>query len=143
VIRRIQVLLVAIVAIAASSLRAQDCNLARRAFDNPFSDSRGWWMPRYAWHGFYAGAGVAVGEVLHRATKRPRWQTAIAAGVATSLVWHVRGLVRKQYGFSPRDWAFDFFVRSAPLLLWDQRPRTLAATTLIGGYFSLACFASP
>lgn len=129
----------------ASVLGAQqpDCNLARKAFDNPFSDTRGWEMPRSAWHFAYGVAGVAIGETVHRVTKRPRWQTAIATGIATSAIWHLRGYARKQYEFNARDWAFDFFVRSAPLLLWDQRPRLLAATTLAGGYFSLACFANP
>ena len=50
---------------------------------------------------------------------------------------------------SPRDWAFDGLVRSAPLFLWnvarggDSKSKTLTATAFAAGYFSLACSASP
>jgi hypothetical protein len=40
---------------AQTGSTAADCRLARSAYENPFSDSRGWSMRRYQWHAFYAG----------------------------------------------------------------------------------------
>jgi hypothetical protein len=132
--------------------RPPDCNLARPAFDNPFSDRAGWTMPRYAWHGFYAALSTASAEGLHHLTGWPRWSTALIASVGIGFIPHVRQVILAPSGqrtINVRDWAFDGFVRSAPLILWTGtsdgtwQSKTLAATTLLGGYFSLACWGSP
>ena len=129
-----------------------DCNLARKAFDNPFSDTRGWEMRRYEWHLFYAGLSTLTAEGLHRATKLPRWSTALIASVGIGFVPHIRQVVLEPSGqrtINVRDWAFDGFVRSAPLILWtgasggNWQSRTLAVTTFAAGYGWLSCYGSP
>jgi len=52
----------------ATSALGPDCSLARRAYDNPFSDSRGWSMRRYQWHGFYAGLSTLAAYGIHKTT---------------------------------------------------------------------------
>ncbi|HEY9228804.1 MAG TPA: hypothetical protein VIP11_19285 [Gemmatimonadaceae bacterium] len=138
--------------------RPPDCNLARRAFDNPFgdtrgySDRRGWYMPRYAWHVFYPTLTGATGEVAHRLTKLPRWSTYLAAGALIGFGPHIRSTLRERPGqrtINPRDWAFDGLNRSAPFILlvgWNDegwRPKLLATTAVVTTYAALACYASP
>ena len=128
---------------------ARDCNLARRAYDDPFSDSHGWHMRRYEWHAFYAGLSVAAAEALHRTTHMPRWASAATATIAIGLIPHVRGVIRHKYPFDGPDWAFDLVDRSAPLVVWREsldQPwtgRAMTAAAYVGGYLSLACYASP
>lgn len=127
----------------------RDCNLARRAYDDPFADSHGWHMRRYEWHAFYAGLSLATAEALHRTTRMPRWASAVTASLALGLVPHVRGVIRHKYPFDGRDWAFDLVNRSAPVFAWrasrDQSmtERTATAAGYVGAYLSLACYASP
>jgi hypothetical protein len=124
--------------------------LARRAYDNPFSDSRGWSMRRYQWHAFYAGLSTLTAYGIHKTTKLPAWASAAVATVGIGLLPHIRGgLIKHDYKVNPLDWGFDMFNRGAPTILlvgqsgntWQSR--TLAATTLVGGYFALACYSSP
>ena len=132
-----------------AQIHARDCNLARRAYDDPFSDSHGWHMRRYEWHAFYAGLSLGASEALHRATHMPRWASAATATLAIGLIPHVRGIIRHKYPFNGRDWAFDLVNRSAPLFVWresvDQSwsERSAMAAGYVGGYLSLACYASP
>ena len=135
--------------VAHAQARPRDCNLARRAYDDPFTDSRGWHMRRYQWHAFYAGLSVATAEAIHRTTRMPRWASAATATVAIGLVPHVRGVIRRRYPFDARDWAFDVVDRSAPLFVWrvsapqSWTSRTVTAAGYAGSYLSLACYASP
>ena len=127
----------------------RDCNLARRAYDDPFSDSHGWHMRRYEWHAFYAGLSVAAAEALHRTTHMPRWASAATATIAIGLIPHVRGVIRHKYPFDGPDWAFDLVDRSAPLVVWRESldqpwtERAATAAAYVGAYLSLACYASP
>ena len=135
--------------VVAAQAPVRDCNLARRAYDDPFSDSRGWHMRRYEWHAFYAGLSVATAEALHRTTRMPRWASAVTATIALGLVPHVRGLIRHKYPFDGPDWAFDLVNRSAPLFVWrgtldrTWTERAATAAGYAGAYLSLACYASP
>ena len=135
--------------IVSAQAPSRDCDLARRAYDDPFADSRGWHMRRYEWHAFYAGLSVATAEALHRVTHMPRWASAVTATVALGLVPHVRGVIRHKYPFNGPDWAFDLVNRSAPLFVWQasREPRwtgqAATAASYVGAYLSLACYASP
>ena len=128
----------------------RDCNLARPAYDNPFSDARGWTMRRYQWHGFYAGLSTLTAYGIHKTTKLPGWASATIATVGLGLIPHIRGsLVKHQYKMDTRDWAFDLFNRGAPAMLIVGRPgktwqsNTIAAAGFAAGYLTLACYASP
>ena len=143
--------LAATMLLATAHVGAQqpDCNLARKSFDNPFSDSHGYSLRRYQWHAAYATTGAIVGETIHRTTGLPRWASFLIAGTTIKVIPHVRGVMEHRYAFNGRDWAFDAFIGAAPLIAWagwtggNWQSRALGATTLVGGYFSLACFASP
>jgi hypothetical protein len=138
-------------AFCASRVGAQepDCNLAAKRWDNPISDGGGMYLRRYQWHIAYASASTLSAEFLHRATGLPRWASALSMSVAMGVLPHVRGISRGQYVFNARDWGFDLFNRAAPLVIWTGmsgqtwQSRTLAGTTILGGYFSLVCWASP
>lgn len=136
-------------AVCASRVGAQqpDCNLAAKRFDGaPFGDS-GILLRRYQWHAIKAATGTLAAEGIHRTTKLPRWASALSAVALVSVAPHVVGASKGWYRVSPLDWAFDAFVTGAPMLLWatseTTQEKTLAATTFAGGYFALACFASP
>jgi hypothetical protein len=138
-----------LLASALAGAQQPDCNLAERSYDNPFSDSHGFTLRRYQWHGAYATAGALVGETVHRTTRLPRWASFLIAGTTIKVVPHVRGVLAHRYPFNARDWAFDAFIGAAPLIAWagwtggNWRTRTLGALSLTTGYFALACFASP
>ena len=106
-------------------------------------------MRRYEWHAFYAGLSVAAAEALHRTTHMPRWASAATATIAIGLIPHVRGVIRHKYPFDGPDWAFDLVDRSAPLVVWRESldqpwtERAATAAAYVGGYLSLACYASP
>ena len=107
-------------------------------------------MRRYQWHGFYAGLSTLTAYGIHKTTKLPSWASAAIATVGIGLIPHIRsGLVKHEYKVDARDWAFDVFNRAAPAILLVGRSgktwqsNTLAATTFVGGYFALACYASP
>jgi hypothetical protein len=149
-------LLVCVAPIRAQSVRfvnqPPDCDLARKAYDNPFSDSHGFVLRRYQWHAFYAALSTGSAEALHRITGWPRWSTALITSVGIGVVPHLRQTVMAADGhrtINARDWAFDAFIRSAPLILRTGRSarswqsKTLVATRFVGGYLTLACFASP
>ena len=97
----------------------------------------------------YAGLSVAAAEALHRTTHMPRWASAATATIAIGLIPHVRGVIRHKYPFDGPDWAFDLVDRSAPLVVWREsldQPwtgRAMTAAAYVGGYLSLACYASP
>ena len=135
---------------AQTASTAADCRLARRAYDNPFSDSRGWSMRRYQWHAFYAGLSTAAAYGIHKTTKLPKWASAAIATVGIGLVPHIRsGLIMHEYPVHALDWGFDVLNRGAPTFLVlgesgdNWKSRTLAATTFVGGYLALACYSSP
>lgn len=150
-VRRLALALIVCTSARVVSAQAprRDCNLARRAYDDPFSDSHGWHMRRYEWHAFYAGLSIATAEALHRVTHMPRWASAATATIALGLVPHVRGLIRHKYPFDGPDWAFDLVNRSAPLLVWRESlaqswtERAATAAGYAGTYLSLVCYASP
>lgn len=130
--------------------RGPDCNLARRAYDNPFSDSRGWSMRRYEWHGFYAGLSTLAAYGIHKTTRLPAWASAAIASVGIGLVPHIRGgLIKRDYPVNALDWSFDALNRSAPSFVvlgnygnkWQSK--AIAATSFVGGYLALACYSSP
>jgi len=132
------------------SSAAADCRLARQAYDNPFSDSRGWSMRRYQWHAFYAGLSTAAAYGIHKTTRLPKWASAAIATVGIGLVPHIRGgLIKRDYPVHVLDWSFDVMNRSAPAFFVlgqsgnNWKSRTLAATTFVGGYLALACYSSP
>jgi len=132
------------------SSTAADCRLARQAYDNPFSDSRGWSMRRYQWHAFYAGLSTAAAYGIHKTTRLPTWASAAIATVGIGLVPHIRsGLIMRDYPVHVLDWIFDVMNRSAPAFFVlgqsgdNWKSRTLAATTFVGGYLALACYSSP
>lgn len=134
----------------SSKVPPRDCNLARRAYDNPLSDSQGWTMRRYEWHAFYAGVSTLTAYGIHKTTKLPRWASATIATVGIGLIPHIRGgLLKHQYPVDLRDWAFDLFDRGAPAFLLvgradnTWRSNALAATAFVGGYAALACYSSP
>ena len=142
--------------IGAQSIRfvnpPRDCNLGRKAYDNPFSDSHGFYLRRYQWHLFYAALSTGGAEALHQVTGWPRWSTALISSVGFGLVPHVRQTVKAPDGertINARDWAFDGLIRSAPLILRTGRggggwkSRTIATTGFVAGYLSLACYGSP
>ena len=127
-----------------------DCRLARQAYDNPFSDSRGWSMRRYQWHAFYAGLSTVAAYGIHKTTRLPTWASAAIATVGIGLVPHIRsGLIMREYPVHVLDWSFDVMNRSAPAFFVlgqsgdNWKSRTLAATTFVGGYLALACYSSP
>ena len=139
-----------LVAQTSTSSARRDCNLARRAYDNPLSDSRGWTMRRYEWHAFYAGLSTLTAYGIHKTTKLPRWASATIATVGIGLIPHIRGgLIKHEYPVDLRDWAFDLFDRGAPAILLVGRSdntwqsNALAATAFVGGYAALACYSSP
>lgn len=129
-----------------------DCNLARKAYDNPFSDSHGFIMRRYQWHLFFAALSTGSAEALHQVTGWPRWSTALITSVGLGVVPHLRQTVMASGGhrmIDAKDWMFDGLIRSAPLILrtgtgrGSRQANALAAAGFIGGYLSLACYASP
>jgi len=130
--------------------RAADCNLARKSYDNPFSDHSGWSMRRYEWHAFYAGLSTLTAYGIHKTTKLPTWASAAIATVGLGLVPHIRGgLIKHDYPVNALDWSFDVLNRAAPAFIvlgksgnnWESK--TIAATSFVGGYFALACYSSP
>jgi hypothetical protein len=129
--------------------QAPDCHLARPAFDNPFSDRGGWYMPRYGWHVARAAGSGLLGEGLHRVTHLPRWASYLVAGVGIGVLPHVRGAVMHTYAFNLRDWSFDAFLSATPLLTletWAEsswRTRVFGTTTIVTGYLAGACYAQP
>jgi hypothetical protein len=129
--------------------QAPDCNLARRAFDNPFGDGAGFQMRRYQWHIARAAGSGLLGEGLHRTTRLPRWASYAIAGVGIGVLPHVRGVSLGFYSFNLRDWSFDAFLSATPLLMletWSDsswKVRTLGTTTLVAGYLAGACYAQP
>lgn len=120
-----------------------DCNLARRAGDNPFTDraGSGWYMRRYEWHAFYIGAAFGISEALHQTTGWQRRITAFVPAIGIGLVPHVRGAVRHTYAIDPLDWTFDAYRAAIPLLL--TMPKKQSIPVIVLGYVALACFASP
>lgn len=134
---------------------APDCALARKTFDNPFSDSKGWVMRRYEWHTFYVSLSGVTALALRHAPFAPSWlRGRIGSGAVTAvglgIVPHVRSvLIQRRYPIDPLDLAFDLWDKSGTLVgglgasgaTWQSR--TLAATTWAGGYLALMCYASP
>jgi len=129
-----------------------DCDLTRRAYENPFTDGHHYIQPRLAWHIEYAVGSIAVAYVVHR-LGLPRWAstlTAIGLGVAP----HIRsGLIQRRYPINPGDVVFDVWDRAVPAY-WASgafddttsdraRDRAHAVGVWLGGYVATACFASP
>lgn len=126
-----------------------DCRLAEKRLDGN-SVLGTWTMRRYEWHALTATASIVTAEAIHRAARLPRWASAVTAWALIGLAPHiVNGALRHVYPINPRDWGFDAFNAAAPVILWTGasggtwQSKALAATTELGGYFSLACFASP
>lgn len=128
--------------------RPRNCNFAERAYDNPFSDHRGWTMRRYNWHAFYAGLGVTSAATLHRVGV-PRW-VAVAVVPVVRLALHVRGVQRGAYRIDVADFAFDSFVTTGIPAAYvvgvtekSARMTAAAGALLITSYALLGCEAWP
>lgn len=132
-----------------------DCDITRNAFDNPFSDTKGYVLPRYQWHAAYAGGTLALGYALHRWGKLPPWAASTIATLGIGLVPHVRGYLKGTYAINPADWSFDLWNRSTPTF-WaiahrhddsssgvHWRRHAIATGTWTLGYLATVCFASP
>ncbi|HVX41501.1 MAG TPA: hypothetical protein VHB25_18220 [Gemmatimonadaceae bacterium] len=130
-----------------------DCDLGRRAFDDPFIDGRGITQPRILWHLEFAAGSLALSYVLHRVVRLPWWaSTAVTVGVG--VVPHIRGgIIQRRYPINPGDWVFDFWDRAVPAA-WaanhhddpkQSRVRSLGTSfeKWLAGYAATACFASP
>jgi hypothetical protein len=141
-------LLLAILALPAGA-QAPDCNLARKMYDNPFGDGKGFMLRRYEWHLAGAVGSAAAGELLYRATPMPRWASYAVGGFAVRTLPHIRGVSMGFYSFNLRDWTFDAFIGAVPLLTletWTDsswKVRLLGTSTIIAGYLAGACYASP
>lgn len=140
--------------VASAPLTAQgdssrrDCNLARKAGDDPFG-GKGFYLRRWQWHVGYAAASTLTAEALHQTTGMPRLASALTATLALGLMPHAIGLATHQYRLNLADVAFDLVDRSTAILLWTGtsggtwQSKTLALTTFAGAYGALACYASP
>lgn len=134
-------------AMAQGDSSRRDCNLARRAYDNPLPGV-GFVLRRWQWHATYALTSVAAAELLHQ-VGMPRSAAAVAATLAIGLMPHAIGIATHQYRFNLSDVVFDLVDRSAPLVLWvgssgnTWQSKTLALTTFASAYGALACYASP
>ena len=132
-----------------------DCNLARKAFDNPFHDSRGWWMRRYLWHAGFQVGSLGVGYGLHRFTSLPTWAAAGTPTIGLGLLPHVRQTLIGDATINSADWAFDLWNRSTPTIWavahkkdhdgggirWKRH--AVALGVFLVGYAALSCFSSP
>jgi len=125
---------------------SRDCRLTRSAFDNSFSDSRGYWQPRIAWHAEYAALSLATAYGIHRVTHlSPMWSAAVAT-VGLGLVPHIRGgIVNRSYPINPMDWTFDLWDRGAPVAWAYGRDNGYMKPALVwlSGYAGLACWGEP
>lgn len=126
--------------------QTRDCRLTRSAYDNPLSDTQGYWQPRIAWHAEYAALSFAAAYTIHRVTHlSPMWSAAVTT-VGLGLIPHIRGsLMNGTYPIHPMDWAFDMWDRGMPFV-WAasgdygyKRP----ALVWLAGYAALACYAEP
>jgi hypothetical protein len=131
-----------------------DCNVFKSAFDNPFSDTRGWTQPRIAWHAEYAVGSYFIASVVRKVTHLPPWLAATVTSVGIGVLPHVRSVViQRRYPINPGDIAFDAVNRATPYV-WlashsDDTTRSWASThwkpvaTWLVADLSLACFSSP
>ena len=129
------------------------CDVTKRAFDNPFSDTKGYWQPRIMWHAEYGLGTWALGYGLYKATKMPPWLATSIATIGIGFVPHIRGYVKGQYAINISDWTFDGWNRAAPTfwaiahrddangIVWKNH--VVATATYLVGYAALMCFASP
>lgn len=131
-----------------------DCHLTTSAFDNPFSDTHGYWQPRVVWHAEFALGTYLVADLVHRVTHLPPWASATVAAVGIGVLPHVRSvLIQRRYPINPGDLAFDAVNRGTPFV-WlaghsDDTTRTWVgnhwkpAVTWLAADLALACFSSP
>lgn len=160
---RIATLVAAVTAASSAPASAQtgrvewpkqlDCDVTRRAFDNPFSDRKGYWQPRIAWHAEYAAGSLAMGYGLKK-LGAPTWLAATAPTIAIGLAPHVRGHLKGYYAINIADWTFDLWNRATPVfwaighrdddssgVKWKNHAKAAGVWTI--GYLATACFASP
>jgi hypothetical protein len=133
---------------------APDCDVRKSAFDNPFSDTNGYWQPRIAWHAEYALGSYFAASLVRRVTHLPPWLSATVAAVGIGVLPHVRSVViQRGYPINPGDLAFDAVNRGTPYV-WlashsDDSTRSWAANhwkpaaVWLMADLSLACFSSP
>jgi hypothetical protein len=125
---------------------APDCNLGRRAFDNPFSDTKGYVQPRIAWHVEYAVGTALLTWAIDKATPLPKWASATTATVLVGVVPHARSVFwQRRYPINPGDLAFDLVNRSTPFVMVSSAParRWLAFSTWLAADALLSCLSSP
>lgn len=123
-----------------------DCNLGRRAFDNPFSDTKGYWQPRVLWHAEYAVGTAALSWGIHKVTRLPKWASATIAAVGVGVVPHFRSVIlQRRYPINPGDIAFDAVNRGTPYVFVSSQPRGVwtAFGVWLATDMALSCFASP
>jgi hypothetical protein len=124
----------------------RDCRLTRSAFDNTFSDTKGYWQPRIAWHAEYAALSLATAYGIHRLTHlSPMW-SAVVTTVGLGLVPHIRGgIINRTYPIEPMDWAFDAWDRGTPIAWAYGRDNGYMKPALVwlSGYAGLACWGEP
>jgi hypothetical protein len=134
--------------------RRLDCDVTRRAFDNPWSDTKGYVMPRIGWHASYAVASLGMGYGLKK-LGAPSWVAATVPTIGIGLVPHIRGHLKGYYSINIADWVFDFWNRATPTF-WSiahrhddsasgvhWRRHAIATGTWTLGYLATVCFASP
>lgn len=131
-----------------------DCRLFAPAFDNPFSDTKGYTQPRIAWHAEYAVASYAAASLVRKVTHLPPWLSATVAAVGIGVLPHVRSvIIQRRYPINPGDLAYDAVNRATPFV-WlaghsDDSTRSWAsnhwkpAAVWLATDVALACFASP
>lgn len=132
----------------------RNCHIFEQRFDNPFSDTKGYWQPAVAWHAEYALGSLGLSYGLHRFLHFPSWLAAGTVTVGIGIAPHVRSvLIKRTYPINPGDIAFDLWDRATPAfwavahkddstkIAWKSHLRS-TGTWLIG-YALLACFASP
>lgn len=137
-------------ALGAQSSRAPDCNLGERRFESFLSTgTKGGFVAR-RWQLQAMRIGVTVPtDILAHVVFRTRAVPSAAIGqVFVGEAPHALQVAEGRT-VDPRDAVADAFFASIPLIAaigWSARgwqSKVLAATTILGGYFAAACWASP
>jgi hypothetical protein len=132
-----------------------NCNLFESRFDNPFSDTKGFYQPAIAWHAEYALSSYVFAWGIDKATGHhlPGWLTA-GIVIGAYQIPHIRGgFIRRDYPINPLDMTYDFVNRATPAV-WavgnsDDSTRSWLsthwkpATVWLVTDLALSCWASP
>jgi hypothetical protein len=93
-----------------------NCRFGESVFDNPFSDTNGYYQPRGAWLVEYSAGSYLAAVLINKITHLPPWLTATVVTVGLGVLPHVRSI-----GFQHRyrltaDVAFDAVNRATPFV---------------------------